>query len=388
MHVDLMTIYLLAVGTLLVSAAMTLWERKARPDRRQSLGAWAGGYIALAIGCVMAAGHAHWPGVTAIAVSNILIMVGYLLILDGVAALSGRQHRLASLAAVMALTVLWFVAGSQWRHALWSYISAFPIAVTCSVTAWEMRRNDGLASLRASRIVVGVTGCYAVLYAFRACVLPVMGHAYGPQVVAMAGAVTMYSGVLYSVMLPMALLALVREEDQARLLKLALTDYLTGLGNRQWFFEQGSGLIGACQHPVSLLAFDMDHFKTINDRYGHATGDEVLKAFAQTLRTTLGPGAILARMGGEEFAALLPDCDRHMGCTLGQAVMRCFAETAARPGDGIGLQTTVSAGLAELGRQGSDLKTLLAAADRALYAAKALGRNRIELAGDGCLAAA
>lgn len=157
------------------------------------------------------------------------------------------------------------------------------------------------------------------------------------------------------------------------------TDQLTGLANRRAFFEQGARILkersGA--DPVSLLAFDLDHFKAINDRYGHLVGDEVLKLFADAARETAGRDAILVRLGGEEFAALLPGCDVDQACSRGSAIASQFAAAADR----LGIKATVSVGLAPPEFNRCDLTGMLSSADGALYRAKVLGRNRIEIAG-------
>jgi len=391
MHVDLTTLYLLVIGTLLVSAGMTLWERKIRPERSLSLDLWASGYVMLALGCFAATDRGHLPGVCGAALSNLVIMSGYLLILNGVASLSGRHYRLPSFGMLAALALMWSVGGTRWQGVIWAYVSAGPIALVSAATAWEMLRCKALRHLRSSRIVIAATGAYAALYAARVLLLPFLTSLYGPEFLAWSSVVTMYGGVLYSVALPMALLTLMREEAHDRLLQLSLTDYLTGLGNRQWFFEQGARVLGSAKRSLSLLAFDMDHFKAINDRHGHATGDEVLKVFARIARSLLGPDAVIARIGGEEFAALLPDCDGTQARHIGQLVVQTFGSTVALTASGVAVRSTVSIGLAEMNTARpapapsesdlrKDLAALLSAADRALYAAKALGRNRVETA--------
>ena len=121
-----------------------------------------------------------------------------------------------------------------------------------------------------------------------------------------------------------------------------------------------------------------DRFKSINDRYGHQTGDHVLKAFAQIVRDVLGPDAILARIGGEEFAALLSGEAAGQAQALGEAAARRFADTIADPASGLGLRASVSIGLARYDRDAPPLADALARADQALYRAKALGGNRLE----------
>ncbi|WP_068082039.1 GGDEF domain-containing protein [Novosphingobium rosa] len=388
MHVDLTTLYLLVIGTLLVSAAMTLWERKIRPERSGALAFWTAGYTALAAGCLAATHRQMLPGIYGAATSNLIIMSGYLLILEGIATLNGRRHRIASGALLAGIAVMWCVAGTRWQGMVWDYVSAGPIALVSAATTREIMLCRPLKHLRARRVIVATTASYALLYAGRALLLPFLAQAFGPGFMAMASAVTMYGGVLYSVVLPMALLTLIREEAHDRLLRASLTDYLTGLGNRRWFFEQGARLLGGAHRSLSLLAFDMDHFKAINDRHGHATGDEVLRSFARIARKQLGPEAVLARIGGEEFAALLPDCDIMQARRIGQAVVQHFGGHTTVTAHGIAVNATVSIGLAEMAigqkhcetSAEDDLGTLLAAADRALYEAKARGRNRVESA--------
>lgn len=390
MHFDLFTLYVLAVGTLLLSAGMTMWEGQARPQRRRTLRLLAGAYAMLAIGCMLATARGPGSGVLVAAVSNISITAGYLLILNGIASFAGRAYAARSAGVLGGLALLWAIGGPRWPEGLWSYVSAFPIAAVSAVTAWEMLRNQALRPFRAPRVVAAITAGHALFYFGRAFLLPVLAKLVGPGVGAVASTLTMYEGVLYSVALPMALLALIREEAHEQLLRASCTDYLTGLGNRRWFFEQGERLIEGqrADPPMSLLAFDLDHFKAINDRYGHATGDAVLKLFARVVRSATGAETIVARIGGEEFAALLPGYARIHARQIGQVVAARFAESAAHDPESVGVCATVSIGVAELGSDGSTLAELLSAADRALYVAKASGRNRIEFAPRVTLAAA
>jgi diguanylate cyclase (GGDEF)-like protein len=381
MHVDLITLYLLAIGTLLASSGMTLWERRSHPQRRKELTLLAAAYATLAVGCAVVSFRHEFPGVTGPALSNLIIVAGYLLILHGVSSLSGRRYVGVSLGILAALALTWAIAGAQRLDLMWNYLSAIPIALACGMTARELMRIDGMKWLQSRHIPAIVSGGHALFYAFRALVLPWLVTAYGRGWLIETGKITMYEGVLYSVVLPMTLLRLVREEAHGELLRESQTDYLTGLGNRRWFFEEGSRAMreGGSQ-PVALLAIDLDHFKSINDRYGHETGDVVLKSFAQVAQSVMGPDAIVARIGGEEFAALLPRHDGLRAKEVGEAVVRRFAATVSHRIDGVAIQATVSIGLAHSAGSVPVLADLLAAADRALYAAKARGGNRLELA--------
>ncbi|KAG1435639.1 hypothetical protein G6F57_021031 [Rhizopus arrhizus] len=154
------------------------------------------------------------------------------------------------------MALVWAVAGTRWQDVVWAYASAVPIALISGMTSLEMLRCRAMQALPARRIIVVVTAIHALLYAGRAGVLPWMVATFGHEVLWAASNITMYEGVLYSVILPMTLVKLIREETHGQLLQESLTDYLTRLGNRRWFFEQGARVIGgpAGQGPVAMLA--------------------------------------------------------------------------------------------------------------------------------------
>ncbi|WP_321926478.1 GGDEF domain-containing protein [Paraburkholderia guartelaensis] len=381
MHVDLLTIYFLLIGTLLASSLMTLWEHRTHPARSKALRILAGGYATLAAGCAAVLVRADLPGVWGSALSNLVMMAGYLLVLHGVATLNGRHYRAGSFALLALIALTWATWGARHPQAMWYYASAFPIALVSAMTSRELLRGDGMKGGQSRHVATFVTGVHALFYVFRTFVLPLLGSRYGDGFVALASKITMYEGVLYSIILPMSLLKLIREETHGQLLRESQTDYLTRLGNRRWFFEEGERVVSEVEasQPISLLAFDLDRFKAINDRYGHKTGDEVLKAFADIARSAMGSEAILARIGGEEFAALLPGHDRLRAKAVGEAIARRFAQTVAHKVEGVDIRATVSIGLAQHGYEASTLSDLLAAADAALYSAKSLGGNRLEM---------
>lgn len=382
MYVDLLTLYFLVIGTLLASAGMTFWEQRTNPKRSKELRILTAGFATLATGCAAALYRHNLPGVSGAAISNLIILTGYALILNGVAALGGRSYRRASAGIIAAMGVVWVVGGVRWLDVMWTYVSSVPIALISGLTAWEMLRCEPMKRLQARYIVVAVAGVHTALYSFRALVLPLLVTEYGRQLAPLMGKLTIYEGVLYSVVLPMTLLKLIRDETHGQLLVESQTDYLTRLGNRRWFFEQGARILNGKegQGAVSVLAFDLDHFKSVNDRYGHQAGDKVLKSFAETAREVLGHDAILARIGGEEFAALLWGDDANGAHTLGKAIAERFAVTVSNRMDGIGIAATVSIGLARFDGDAPTIVDALACADQALYRAKSLGGNRLELA--------
>jgi diguanylate cyclase (GGDEF)-like protein len=158
----------------------------------------------------------------------------------------------------------------------------------------------------------------------------------------------------------------------------AETDHLTGLLNRRAFIANAVALAtrnNLRDTPVTLMMFDLDHFKSINDRFGHATGDAALCVFAETLRATTRAHDIVGRLGGEEFAAIVPG-DLAVAGIMGERIRAAF-ERAAVWIDGHSVGGTVSIGAATALVPVTNLDALLASADAALYDAKRSGRNRL-----------
>jgi diguanylate cyclase (GGDEF)-like protein len=186
--------------------------------------------------------------------------------------------------------------------------------------------------------------------------------------------------VLYAVGTVFVIFMLVSERTVTAHKNAASMDPLTGMFNRRGFAEATSRVIEREANggrPVTVMIFDIDHFKSINDRFGHPAGDEILKLFAAVVVNSLRISDLSGRIGGEEFAALLP-------CSLEEAVIVAERVREAFEGSGIvddtgPVATTVSIGVAG-GPAGTELEVLLAAADTALYQAKRSGRNRVEAA--------
>lgn len=163
---------------------------------------------------------------------------------------------------------------------------------------------------------------------------------------------------------------------------LANTDALTGLANRRHFFEVAEEEVvraGRYDTPLTVLMADLDHFKRFNDEYGHAGGDAVLRSFAIVLSSLLRESDRAGRIGGEEFAVLLPHTSLDGALAFAERLMECVAENPPEL-RGCPASYTLSIGIAELGGDCNDLTALLRTADEALYRAKNAGRNRVEQA--------
>jgi diguanylate cyclase (GGDEF)-like protein len=164
--------------------------------------------------------------------------------------------------------------------------------------------------------------------------------------------------------------------------RLAITDALTGLYNRRGFYDLGQREIERFQRfgrTLSAIMLDIDHFKEVNDTYGHSAGDQVLATLARRCRTNIRHVDILCRYGGEEFAILLPETDLFTASEIAERIRRSIDDEPFQTDQHL-VRVTISLGVTRAIPETSDLQALLERADTALYRAKANGRNRVELA--------
>ena len=166
----------------------------------------------------------------------------------------------------------------------------------------------------------------------------------------------------------------------AQLREQALNDPLTGLHNRRYLFEVAPGLLDLARRQdktLCVVLIDLDHFKLLNNTFGHQAGDRVLRRFATLMREMLRRSDVVCRHGGEEFVAVLPDIDGDGAQTLLTRLLEAFQSLPPDPGQRRTPNASFSAGIALFPRHGVNLEQLLSRADRALYAAKNGGRARI-----------
>ena len=169
------------------------------------------------------------------------------------------------------------------------------------------------------------------------------------------------------------------EQLRADLARLAMIDPLTAILNRRAFMLEYERELSRCTREkvgLALAIFDIDHFKDVNDNYGHLVGDQVLRRIADTLRASLRGHDVLGRYGGEEFALLMPGADTAAAMAGTERARLAVGERPIRVGE-VSIPVTISAGVAAFGVNGSDWESLLRSADAALYEAKRGGRNRV-----------
>ncbi|WP_438864539.1 GGDEF domain-containing protein [Neptunicella sp.] len=181
-------------------------------------------------------------------------------------------------------------------------------------------------------------------------------------------------------LLGLAIIWLIKSRITHKMLrKIAQTDELTGICNRHYFTSQAEASLRYCQkvhQQVSFIVLDLDHFKQVNDKYGHQTGDWALKQAVLAVQQVCRGNDIIGRLGGEEFAILLPSCGVEKACQLAESCREAIAQIDTQP-SGHQFRLTASFGISHNTQAGYDLDKLFAYADKALYSSKDSGRNKI-----------
>jgi diguanylate cyclase (GGDEF)-like protein len=273
-----------------------------------------------------------------------------------------------------------FTDFAQWPAARIVLSSLIVASYTFATTAelWRERRK----SLRRRWPAILVPMLHGAVFLFPIPLASLLPEDHGTL---SSGWVALFvlETMLYAVGTAFIVLVLVTERTMRIHKDAAVTDELTGLLNRRGVLQAAQGLItqqAQKGEAVSALMFDLDHFKSINDKFGHAIGDKALHLFGATASASTRATDIVGRFGGEEFVALLPG-SLASAKVVAERVRRAF-EAAGVAVAGCDLNATVSIGVAS-GQPGTDIVALLAAADAALYRAKANGRNRVEATQEG-----
>ncbi len=287
-----------------------------------------------------------------------------------------RWQRVLVPVSALALAVV-LAAGSAGAPV--SYLTALVaamVALFAAAMAWILLRPRRHGSSLLQRIIGVNDGLFAVAVALWAA-SGFADDALQGQRAAEEGAYL--AGYLLMIVNGFGFLLLCKQKDDVEMARLATTDSLTGLPNRHAFLERAeSARLAALRmrQPLALVMMDIDHFKQINDRFGHATGDEALAVFARVARGVLRGHETVGRLGGEEFAAVLPGTDL-FGARQAAERLRVAVREATVITSGAAYTMTVSIGVVVLDPNEA-LGAALARADRALYVAKSGGRDRVE----------
>jgi diguanylate cyclase (GGDEF)-like protein len=379
MPLDMPTLFLVStcITALLGLFLLMLWLQ----DRSvRALGYWAAAYL---IGGFAVALWSVSPDILPAAgadLASALLFTCCGLIWSGARKFHGRE---ASVGGAIAGAVVWLVVTRmpelmQWDNAR-VVLSSLIITAYAVLTAIELRRERrkvrGGKAARARALTIPLLHGAIFLSPILTTTLftnaaPVTGNGFFPLFALLT--------LLYVVGTAFIVVVMAKEHSALVHKTAAMTDHLTGLFNRRGFFEAAEKLLETQRkqgQSVTIMMFDLDHFKSINDRFGHEVGDDALQAFAATASSNMRLHDIFGRLGGEEFAAILPG-GTETALMVGERVRAAF-ETSGVEIAGHAMNATVSIGITESLADVAHIQTMLSRADRALYAAKAKGRNRI-----------
>lgn len=309
--------------------------------------------------------------------SNLLITGALILLLDTLLRRRGLTAPLGLMGVIGTITMVgmgWFIWVDEDFYARVVIMSAGLglLSLTGAISLYKAGSPTSVD--RAILIVTALS----ILYFFARPIVEFLladAGARTPDILAPYWLTTNLATILYCLLVALTMLTAVAMDAMADLQAQTQTDSLSGLLNRRGFEVQGEKLLRlycASDRPLSLVMADLDHFKTVNDQHGHARGDQVIADFARRLRLTMGADAIAGRLGGEEFAVLLPQADLSVALSFAETVRASEREAGA-------IRVTASFGVAEQ-QVSESLEHLLERCDTALYAAKRDGRDCVRVA--------
>ena len=344
---------------------------------------WGFSDLTRALSIVLFGLHGSIPNVFSIDLANALLFTSFAMTWTGARLFDGRKPLPFGLIAGAAIWLVFCrVPGTAEMNDLRVLLSSSIVAVYTWLTAYEFWRGRGepLVSRWPAIFILFAHGALFLLRTPMARMLPwspaneVFGSVW---LTAMS-----FEAVLFTIAIAFILLAMAKERTEFRHKTAAMVDPLTGIANRRAFLHESAQAMkrqNVNARPGAVLLVDLDHFKSINDRFGHAIGDRVLQVFAECAKATIKNNDLIGRLGGEEFAALIHDTDRERALIMAERIRSAFAAAAAEV-DGRPVMATVSIGMVCNDDATFDVPTLLAQADQALYHAKERGRNRVEIA--------
>jgi diguanylate cyclase (GGDEF)-like protein len=335
MSLDLRTLFVIAVFVSAVAGLLLLLSWLQNRQLR-GLALWASAFIIGSIGVALIAARGHISDTWSIAVANAILAIAYGMLWAGVRNVDGRA---TSAPLVLAGAVIWliachndaFFASTRARTAL---MSAVVVAYSL-LSAWELwrGRREGLIFRLPAILLLLVHTAFFIARIPLADALPLSTDS--EQTRTGWWTFTIFEAVFFAFFIPYLLGAMARERMVLGYKNASLIDPLTGVGNRRAFLERGEKLLQRSafdRRPTVLLWFDLDGFKRINDTFGHHVGDRVLTTFCGVATAALRPDDLFGRLGGEEFAALLPQTSLDDGLAVAERIRSDFAATTLEVG--------------------------------------------------------
>ena len=336
---------------------------------------WSAALAAQGLGVALVAMRGHIPDFLSIEFANALALAAYAFAIAGLRIKDGRPFAATSLLPVLVWVAAMLVPlindNLGHRSIVFSLASALG-SIVMAGCLWQ----PGFATLVTRRRLAMVFLAQTVMQVAAAMLLA-LSPAGTLQQMANIPATTL-SAAIFVVLIMLFSCRMVMEDLEERMTNLARLDSLTGVLNRRGFFDRFEEIRRSAETSglkLALILFDLDHFKQVNDRFGHAAGDKALIAFSGIALRRTGEKGAFGRLGGEEFVALLPVDDTEQACIVAEDIRRAL-EVAPVIDGAHRIPITVSAGVHAVAAATADLDLMLPAADRALYAAKHDGRNR------------
>lgn len=378
---DLRTIYLAGALTCVMLGLVQIVAYATRRFERWPLW-WGLSNLLIGIGLIGVGLRGLIPDLISIPLANTVSWIGYLLTLFGVRNFAGRAARLplyGAAVAAMALPLFLWSGPENFAHRV---VLVSVLVATCDA----LLMREGLRLRRRERLVSGAIlaalfGLTALLFALRAGLAASGQLGTGLFHPSEANQGLALTATAFLLLRSGALLLLAAERSRNTLVAIARHDPLTGAMNRLGLEGAMASLTeaaGSRPRRQTLLAVDIDHFKSLNDSYGHAAGDRVLQHFAEAARSELRASDIFARHGGDEFVVVLPHMSAAEAIGVANRIRRAF-ERALDAWNEAPLRPTLSIGIAEGDSATDSLETLLRQADEALYRSKRLGRDRVQV---------
>lgn len=365
------TMRLMVIGNLIaiaMLAAYRIHEQGARPMRTFLLSK-----AFQAIGWLLLSLRNEIPLQLSGHVANLMLLIGFSLEMVAFSRLSNRRwHFETALAVFVAFGSLPLCFTTD--LSLWVVIVSFAVVGIYTLSAVMLLRQPDASRLQT--VIAGFFIAFCVVMVIR--IYSALVHGIGLFSITPIHSLTYISLFGFMVVGSIGFLLLVKEKLDTELQFAATTDYLTGILSRREFFAKSEFSLNIAIRngmPMTMLTMDIDHFKRINDAYGHAAGDAVLQAFTNNVRKQIRPHDVFGRLGGEEFAVLIINSSNG-AVDIGERIRASTEKQVVEYGDG--LRYTVSIGISTcIPRYISDLTILLQRSDAALYQAKNNGRNQV-----------
>lgn len=375
---DVRTLFVVMIATSLVLAASMAVAVDMR--FRDGIGKWTGALVLQAMMCVFYLARGVWPDLITTIVPNALFALCISLQAGAILDFYGKKLALGwhILPPALLVGILAFLPDNLVVRVT---VTGLVFGGGMLASGLLMQRLDASGSRPARWLVMSgfLLGAFALFARAIAMILePTLIRDFVTPTYFQGATFLVAVGVILITSVGFLLMHMERAEEAAR--HLAVTDPLTGTFNRRTFLELGAREIARTRRAkgsLSLLMLDLDHFKKVNDKYGHQAGDAALKCVVDSLQGCLRREDLLVRYGGEEFCVLLPDVAMDHAALLAERA-RVAVESTGFVFRGKKIPVTVSIGVALLIRDSAeDIERLVSRADEALYSAKASGRNRV-----------